>query len=112
MTNESVAVHIRVFGWFFLLQAWCTLRFDDHRGLEPASIRDSTEAFSAVLTRSKTHGPDRGPERKVVYMDKACWLHEPSWFDVGYQLLMRLAPYERDYLLPSPGPNLWRYQAG
>ena len=23
----------------------------------------------------------------------------------GYQLLMRLAPYERDYLLPSPGPN-------
>ena len=105
VTNESVAAYIRVFGWFFLLQAWCTLRFDDHRGLEPASIRDSTEAFSAVLTRSKTHGPDRGPERKVVYMDKACWLHEPSWFDVGYQLLMRLAPYERDYLLPSPGPN-------
>ena len=105
MTNESVAVYIRVFGWFFLLQAWCTLRFDDHRGLEPASIRDSTEAFSAVLTRSKTHVPHRGPERKVVYMDKACWLHEPSWFDVGYQRLMRLAPYERDYLLPSPGPN-------
>ena len=26
-------------------------------------------------------------------------------FDVGYQLLMRLAPYERNYLLPSPGPN-------
>ena len=50
VTNESVAVYIRVFGWFFLLQAWCTLRFDDHRELEPASIRDSTEAFSAVLT--------------------------------------------------------------
>ena len=47
VTNESVAVYIRVFGWFFLLQAWCTLRFDDRRGLEPASIRDSTEAFSS-----------------------------------------------------------------
>ena len=105
LTNESVAVYIRVFGWFSLLQAWCTLSFDDHRGLEAASIRDSPEAFSAVLTRSKTHGPDRGPERRVVYMDKACWLHEPSWFDVGYQLLMRLAPYERDCLLPSPGPH-------
>ena len=40
-----------------------------------------------------------------MYMDKACWLHEPSWFDVGYQRLMRLAPHERDHLLPSPGPN-------
>ena len=45
VTNESVAVYIRVFGWFFLLQAWCTLRFDDHRGLEPASIRDSPRSF-------------------------------------------------------------------
>ena len=34
VTNQSVAVFFRVFGWFFLLQAWCTLRFDDHRGLE------------------------------------------------------------------------------
>ena len=47
VTNDSVAVYIRVFGWFFLFQAWCTLRFEDHRGLELASIRDSTEAFSA-----------------------------------------------------------------
>ena len=105
VTNESVAVYIRVFGWFFLLQAWCTWRFDDHRGLEPASIRDSTEAFSAVMGLTEVRR-----ERSCTWT-KHVGFTSLSWFDVGYQLLMRLAPYERDYLLPSPGTKLWRYQA-
>ena len=51
-----------------LLQTWCSLRFDDHRGLEPALFRNSE---LGVLTRSKTHVPTRG------YSESQC-----SWMRV------------------------------
>ena len=49
---------IRLYAWFYLLQTWCSLRFDDHRGLEPRLLRNSETSLTGVLTRSKTHGPD------------------------------------------------------
>ena len=60
VVDVSEAVYIRLSAWLYLLQTWCSLRFDDHRGLEPASLRNAEESLSRVLSRSKTH-PSPGP---------------------------------------------------
>ena len=98
-------VFIRLSAWFYLLQTWCSLRFDDHRGLEPGLLRNPETSLTGVLTRSKTHGPDKRIQRKPVFLDKSGWFAVKKWPDVGFNLLQELAPYEGDYLLPSPGPN-------
>ena len=61
--------------------------------------------LTGVLTRSKTHGPDKRIQRKPIFLDTCCWFAVPNWCDVGFNLLQDLAPYERDYLLPSTGHN-------
>ena len=95
-------VFIRLYAWFYLLQTWCSLRFGDHRGLEPGLLRNSETSLTGVLTRSKTHGPDKRIQRKPVFLVESCWFAVKNWCDVGFDLLQQLAPYERDYLLPSP----------
>ena len=84
---------IRLCAWFYLLQTWCSLRFD-HRGLEPGRLRVSETSLTVVLTRSKTHGPDKRIQRKPVFFDKGCWFAVKNWCDVGFNLLQELAPCE------------------
>ena len=101
VVDDRELVFIRLYAWFHLLQTWCSLRFDDHRRLEPGLLWISETSLTGVLTRSKTHGPDKRIQRKPVFLDKGCWFA----VNVGFNLLQELAPYERDYLLPSPGPK-------
>ena len=105
-------VFIRLYAWFFLVQTWCSLRFDDHRGLEPGLLRNSETSLTGVLTRSKTHVPEKKIQKKPAFLDKSCWFAVKNWCDVGFNLLQELAPYERDYLLPSPGPNYGEIREG
>ena len=105
VVDHNEAVFIRLYAWFYLLQTWCSLRFDDHRGLEPGLLRNTEHSLTGVLTRSKTHGPDKKIQRNPIFLDKSCWIAVKDWCDVGFNLLLVLAPYERDYLLPSPGRN-------
>ena len=49
--------YLRIMGWWLLLQAWGTLRFDDHRGLLPADVgggpkRDDGKVVSHESNRS------------------------------------------------------------
>ena len=43
----------RIMGWWLLLQAWGTLRFDDHRGLLPADVVVDQSGMTAKLSRTK-----------------------------------------------------------
>ena len=105
VVDHREPVFIRLYAWFYLLQTWCSLRFDDHRGLEPGLLRNTETSLTGVLTRSKTHGPDKRIQRKPIFLDKSCWFAVKNWCDVGFNLLQELAPYDRDCLLPSPGHN-------
>ena len=62
-------VFTRLYAWFYLLQTWCSLRFDDHRDLEPGLLRNSETSLTGVLPRSKTHGPDKRIQRKPIFLD-------------------------------------------
>ena len=76
-------VFIRLYAWFYLLQTWCSLRFDDSRGLEPGLLRISETSLTGVLTRSKTHGPDKRIQRKPGFLDRSCWFAVKNWCDVA-----------------------------
>ena len=100
VVDVSEAVYTRPCAWFYRLQTWCSLRFDDNRGLEPASLRNTTESLSGVLTRSKKPTVQTSSERNTIYLDKGCWLEVSDPYDVGYSFLQQVATYERDHLFP------------
>ena len=49
----------RIMGWWLLLQAWGTLRFDDHRGLLPADVVVDHCGMVAKVSRTKVTGPNK-----------------------------------------------------
>ena len=88
-----------------------------------ASIRvrceSPTLAFSAVLSRSKTIGVDKSIGSRPLTIAACCFLSVPAWLHTGFALLHHLAPFPRDYLLPSPASSLagaltreMRYETG
>ena len=89
-------VFVRVFSWWLLVQSWGTLRFDDHRGLLP---------LQAKLTRSKVSGSDKYLNFRAVIIHSSAYVHRKDWLAVGWGLLLKEAPHERDYLLPAPSNN-------
>ena len=85
-------------------QNWGTLRFSDHRGLSPNTVTVTSSCFSTVLTRSKTIGADKSIGPRPVTIDSCYYFAE----QVGFKLLQQLAPFTRDYLLPSLASSLTR----
>ena len=119
VTDAQTLPFIRVYAWWMLVQSWGTLRLSDHHGISPNSVTVSSSCFSAVLTRSKTIGADKSIRSRPVTIASCCYFTEPTWLQAGFSLLQQLAPFTRDYLLPSPASSLagaitteMRYETG
>ena len=103
--DASQPVFFRIMAWWLTLQSWGTLRFADHRGLEPKNVHFESGSFTARLTRSKTLGSDKSVSSRMVVVDSEAYFVNRSWLIDGWKLLQLKAPYERDYLLPAPSAN-------
>ena len=103
--SVSSPVYFRIYAWWTCIQSWATLRFDDHRGINPRDIRIDSSSFSATLTRGKTIGEDKAIRSRPLIIDAEFFLHSRSWISTGWNLLKETSGYERDYLLPSPSTN-------
>ena len=75
VVRESELPYIRLYAWI-LLQNWATLRFDDHWGIEFASVRVSPQGLQARLTRSKTTSPDKPVLCRPVVVDSICYVSD------------------------------------
>ena len=106
VVSAQVAPYLRVYAWWVLVQNWATLRFSDHRGLDPSSISVSCGELVAKLTRSKTIGPDKNIHSRPVFVSACCYITVSGWMSTGWELLNSLAEFRRDYLLPAPAANL------
>ena len=82
-----------------------TLRFDDHRGLLPRDVILSEMGLQARLTRSKVSGSDKHLNFRAVIIHSSAFVHRKDWLAVGWGLLLKEAPHERDCLLPAPSNN-------
>ena len=51
--NETSPMYLRVYSWWMLVQNWATLRFSDHRGLNPSEVAFREGSFHARLTRQR-----------------------------------------------------------
>ena len=98
-------VFVRVLSWWLLVQSWGTLRFDDHRGLLPRDVVVSDMGLQAKLTRSKVSGSENHLNFRAVIIHSSAFVHRKDWLAVGWRLLLKEAPFERDYLLPAPSNN-------
>ena len=105
VVDEGELPYIRLHSWRTLLQNWATLRFDDHRGIEFASVRVSQLRLQARLTRSKTTGSDKTVLGRPVVVDSICFVSEPRWLEAGWKVMKQIADFERDYLVPAPSRN-------
>ncbi len=96
----------RAYAWWKLVQTWAALRFDDHRGLAPSSIALTPEGLEFDLLRTKTTGCGKRVERRPSGVSRQAYLVIANWLECGWALWQELAPYERDYFLVAPRPDL------
>ena len=106
VVDPLVPPYMRLYGWWLCVQHWGTLRFSDHRGISPSSVKIVDTEFSAVLSRSKTIGRDKKIQSRAVLIHRSAFLAIPDWVTQGSQLLQSMASFPRDYLLPTPSSCL------
>ena len=62
------------------------MRFDDQRGLLPATVRLIGGCLKGTLVRTKTTGPGRRREELYIHVDSAAYLLAPQWLEIGWRL--------------------------
>ena len=98
--SSKFPLYFRIYSWWILVQSWATLRFDDHRGINPKHVKVTSSSFTALLNRSKTIGDGKSIHSRPLVIDSACYLHSKEWMQTGWGLLSDSANFERDFLLP------------
>ena len=81
-----------MYAWWVLIQNWGTLRFSDHRGIDPSSVVITKAGFSAILSRSKTIGTDKSIGSRPLTIAACCYISVPTWMQEGFTLLQQPSP--------------------
>ena len=95
----------RAHSWWILVKTWGVLRHADHGGFrpaDPAAFRVRDDRLRATIFKTKTTGGDKRVRSRPVYICEDAWLKRDRWLATGWQILARLAPHARDYLMPTP----------
>ena len=87
-----------------LLKVWCAFRADDHRGLLPSKVHVGERGLSAVLSRTKTSGPDKRVQTLQIWISPEAYLCEPFWLRLGWAL-WEAQGLQRDYFVTLLGAN-------
>ena len=102
VTDTAQPTVLQCYAFWSCLEAWAALRFSDHRGLDPVDCGLNENPLRGKLTRTKTTGRDKKVQGCVLHVSKNCWLVEPTWPELGWNLWQKVAPWDRDYFLPVP----------
>jgi hypothetical protein len=95
---------VRMYAWWKLIKVYGTLRFDDHRGLDPASLVLTSATLSGSLTRTKTSGTGKARENLPLSISAFAAISGLDWLRVGLVLwTAHLTPRDYFLLLPAPG---------
>ena len=91
----------RMYAWWLCVKVWGCLRFDDHRGLAPKSMRLTPKGLDALLTRTKTSGPGKKVEVLPLHVAQGAFIVEPTWLATGFALWSACSS-DRGYFLCLP----------
>ena len=106
VVDEKRACFTRAFSWYRLLRHWTSMRWDDTRGLSPASLKWRARGLVGSLTRTKTSGPGKSQSVLPIFISSQAFLKEPKWLLKGLKLWQSDLYYDRDYFLPLPNEDL------
>ncbi len=101
---EELPQFVRMYAWWRLLKVWCALRWDDHRGLVPASLVVGA-GLRGTLSRTKTSGPDKQTELLPIFVGTDAFLEDKAWLQVGWGLWQKVHPH-RDFFVGVPCDDL------
>ena len=79
VADAGLLPFVRVYAWWVLIQNWGTLRFSDHRSIDPSSVGITSAGFSAILSRSKTIGTDKSIGSRPLTIAACCYISVPTW---------------------------------
>ncbi len=105
LMHADTTPYVKVIYWWVLLSCWCTLRFDDHRGIDIGDFRVTEDGVSFELSRSKTTGADKSVKLRPGFLSGQAYIREKGWFEEGWSLYRDMAPFQRDYLLCVPSAD-------
>ena len=103
--NEGLPTYVRAYAWWKNIQVWASLRFSDHYGLQPSTLRISEGSLRGSLTQTKTTGPDKKHGFRAFVVSRESYLVDAAWLTVGFDLWAGMLS-ERDYFLDLPDPAL------
>ena len=101
VVDTEACLNDRLIAWWCLVASWAVLRFDDHRGLNPASIQELDSGWSLLLNRTKTTGHDKNVELRCATISAEAYIVHPLWLSAGKNLWAKRAPMKRDFFLCS-----------
>ena len=99
--DSGMNMGIRITAWVKLLKLWGCLRYDDLQRISPSELKYTLGRLSTILRVTKTSGPTKRVQELPVVITEEAYLNRPEWLKVGFDLLKKGAPLERDYLLPK-----------
>jgi hypothetical protein len=103
--DDQSPTYTRMYAWWKLLKVYGCLRFDDHRGIQPATLLLGPTGLSTTLTRTKTSGSGKTRETMPLVVSAGTDTTGHGWLSMGLDLWAEHgAP--RDYLLMLPARNL------
>ena len=81
--SADVRVFWHVMSWWLLLQSWATLRFDDHRGINPTEVRLTSSGLNGRLTRTKVSRPNKRHNFRLLVVHPSAHTHQKDWLVTG-----------------------------
>ena len=105
VVKDGPPTYVRMYAWIRLIKVWGTLRFDDHRGLEPRNVALTEAGLVGTLTRTKTSGLGKKREVLGLFIDSAVHISEPAWLSCGWGL-WAATDQARDYFIGLPTGDL------
>ncbi len=97
--DDSARLTHRLLGWWMLLSAWASFRYDDHCGIAVDEIVLMEDGLDLIVRRSKTTGPDKKVLFRRAVISASAWLVDQRWIATGWELWNKFAPKKRDFLV-------------
>ena len=97
----------KVLAWLRLVKVWSCLRFNDHCGISPGSLRLTPGGLRGVIEVSKTTGPSKKAGHVPFFVHRHAGFSGHDWLKTGFDILASEPfSFERDFLLPCPNGDM------
>ena len=102
VVDKNQHPYTRLLCWYVCLSSWGTLRFDDHKGVDPKSLVEQPSGWMLGISRTKTTGPDKEVKGRPLIISRGAYLLNKDWFSKGWELWKTSSNMNREFLLCEP----------